>query len=265
MRTLVIGLDSATWSIMTPLIEQGRLPNLGRLMDSGVSGTLHSTVPPMTPSAWTSIATGVNPGKHGIYDFVAQDRETYHITPVNYSQLRRPAIWDIFNSYEKKVGIVNFPLAFPPPEVDSFFISGISSPQTGSFAYPAHLMNLLRESNYEIYPPSGLRRDARLYMDGVKRLTDIQVGVTLRLMRQEPWDLMLAVFMGADWVQHYLWNKEINGTSAIHDFYQYIDVKLGEMLSEAEDDWNIMVLSDHGAREIEGEIHLNRLLEEWGQ
>lgn len=263
-KALLIGLDCATWNVMRPLLEQGRLPNLQMLIDNGVSGTLRSTIPPMTPPAWTSIVTGLNPGKHGIYDFVAQDRETYRVTPVNYSRLTRPAIWDIFNAYSKKVGVVNFPLAFPPPEVDSTFISGIPSPEGKSFAYPAHLMRLLRSRNYRIYPRFGPNKGAKRYLQEVKQLTDIQVEVLLHLMREENWDLMLAVFMGIDWVQHYLWNEQIDGTNAVQDFYKYMDSKLGQILSQAEDGWNIVVVSDHGARGIEGEIHLNRLLEEWG-
>ena len=264
MKTLVIGLDCATWRVMTPLLKQGSLPNLQRLIGNGTSGTLRSTIPPMTPLAWTSIITGVNPGKHGIYDFVVQDCETYRVTPANYSCLTRPAIWNIFNAYGKKVGVVNFPLAFPPPEVDSFFISGIASPEKESFAHPAHVMNFLKSKNYRIYPRFGPNNGTKRYLDEVRELTDIQVEVALHLMKDEDWELMLVVLMGIDWVQHYFWDKEIDGTNAVHAFYQYMDGKLGEILSKVEEDWNIVVLSDHGARGIEGEIHLNRLLEEWG-
>ncbi len=263
-KTVVIGLDSASWRVISPLIEQGRLPNLQKLMKEGTSGTLRSTIPPMTPSAWTSVVTGVNPGKHGIYDFVEQDRETYRIAPVNYSRMSQPALWDIFSACSKRMGVVNFPLAFPPPEVDPFFISGISSPETESFAYPAHLMGFLRSKNYRIYPRVLPDKGIENYFDAIKELTDIQIEVLLHLMKQESWDMILAVFMGIDWIQHYFWDQEINGVNAVYAFYQYMDDKLGEMLSETECDWNIVVISDHGARKIQGEIHLNRLLEEWG-
>jgi predicted AlkP superfamily phosphohydrolase/phosphomutase len=264
MKTLVIGLDSATWRVMMPLLEQGKLLNLQKLIENGISGRLRSTIPPMTPLAWTSIVTGVNPGKHGFYDFVVQDDETYRVTPINYSRLFRPAIWDILNFYDKKIGVVNFPLAFPAPKVDSFFISGIASPEKQIFTHPSDLMDFLKSKNYRIYPTFGPNNGAKRYLHEIKELTDIQVEATLHLMKKTDWDLMIAVFMGIDWVQHYLWDKEIDGNNAVHDFYQYIDGKLGELFSAVEEDWNIIVLSDHGAREVKGEIHLNCLLEEWG-
>jgi predicted AlkP superfamily phosphohydrolase/phosphomutase len=264
MKTLVIGLDCATWRVMTPLIEQGDLPHLQMLMKEGASGILRSTIPPMTPLAWTSIVTGVNPGKHGLYDFVCQDCNTYRVTPVNYSRLFRPAIWDIFNAYDKKIGVVNFPLAFPTPQVESFFISGIASPENQNFAHPSYLMDFLQGKNYRIYPSFAPNNGAKRYLQEIKDLTDIQIEATRHFMKEEAWELMIAVFMGIDWVQHYLWDKKIAGNNAVHDFYRYIDVKLGEILSEAEEEWNIIVLSDHGAREIEGEIHLNLLMEKWG-
>ena len=67
-RVLVIGLDGATFDVMKPLVTEGRLPNLGRLMDQGSHGVLRSAYPPITPSAWTSFATGKIPcdlcGRH---------------------------------------------------------------------------------------------------------------------------------------------------------------------------------------------------------
>jgi predicted AlkP superfamily phosphohydrolase/phosphomutase len=57
-RVLVFGLDGATFDVVKPLVAEGRLPNLGRLMDQGSHGVLRSTHLPITPSAWTSFATG---------------------------------------------------------------------------------------------------------------------------------------------------------------------------------------------------------------
>ena len=67
-RVFVIGLDGATFDLLDPWIEDGRLPNLKKLMEKSAYGRLESTIPPISPPAWTSFMTGVNPGKHGIYD-----------------------------------------------------------------------------------------------------------------------------------------------------------------------------------------------------
>lgn len=263
-RTIVIGWDSASWAVITPLLRQGKLPNLKMLIDNGAAGNLYSTIVPMTPLAWTSIVTGVNPGKHGIYDFFTQDRQTYRVTPVNYTHLTRPALWDIFNSYGRKVVVVNFPLAFPPPKIDSCFISGIGASEKAVFAHPESMMKSLRNSKYKIYPGYSPTAKPKQYLRELKNLTDIQVDVVMDRIRHRDWELMLAVFMGIDWVQHYFWDKKINDANPVHDFYQYMDSKLGQIIAQLESDCNIVVLSDHGARKIKGEIHLNTLLEDWG-
>lgn len=263
-KTLVIGLDAATWRVMKPLMQEERLPNIQRLIHEGTSGILYSTIPPFTPSAWTSIVTGVNPGKHGFFDFVAQDHETYRVEYVNYSRLNRPAIWHIFNAYGKKVGVVNFPMAFPPPHVDSFFISGFPTPENKNYAYPRQLNTFLHRRKYRIYPCRQLRDGKEKYFYALKDLVDIRCNVAIELMKRYDWELFWVVFQALDWIQHYFWNEIIDGEDAIADFYCHIDHIIGHFLQEISDKWNVVILSDHGFHKIEGEIHINNLLEKWG-
>jgi predicted AlkP superfamily phosphohydrolase/phosphomutase len=264
MKTLVIGLDAATWRIMNPLIKQGKLHNIATLMKDGASGKLRSTIPPMTPLAWTSIITGVNPGKHGIYDFVTQDPKTYRVVPINYSYLTQPTIWDIFKAYGRKVGVVNFPLAFPPPKVDSFFISGLGSPEHEIYSYPPELDEYQKSCGYRIHPRFSPNKGTKRYFNEVKDLTEIQCDITIKLMKQWDWELLWVVFQGLDWIQHYLWNTTIDGENAVEAFYCYMDSIVGQLLKHVENDWNIVILSDHGFRMIKSEIHLNNILEKWG-
>ena len=69
-RVLIIGLDGATFRLIKPLISQGKLPVLSRLLKEGSHGELESTMPPMSAQAWTSFMTGRNIGKHGLVDFL---------------------------------------------------------------------------------------------------------------------------------------------------------------------------------------------------
>ncbi|RLE47527.1 MAG: hypothetical protein DRJ18_03130 [Candidatus Methanomethylicota archaeon] len=70
LRVIVIGLDGATWKLIKPWAEEGKLQTLKRLMEEGAYGELKSTIPPITAAAWASLLTGKNPGKTGIYDFL---------------------------------------------------------------------------------------------------------------------------------------------------------------------------------------------------
>src|ERR687898_24730 len=74
-RALLIGLDGATFDVLDPLMEQGAMPVLRRFIGSGARATLRSTVPALTPPAWTSLVTGRGPGSHGIFDFFRKDNE----------------------------------------------------------------------------------------------------------------------------------------------------------------------------------------------
>ena len=72
-RLMILGIDGASWDVLNIMIDRAVMPNLKKLISGGVSGTLASTVPPYTPIAWSTFATGMNPGKHGVFDFVTSD------------------------------------------------------------------------------------------------------------------------------------------------------------------------------------------------
>ncbi|MBN2431479.1 MAG: alkaline phosphatase family protein [Acidobacteria bacterium] len=264
MRTLVVGIDSATWRVIHPLMQAEKLPNFKKLTEEGVSGILRSTMPPLTPPAWTTIVTGVNPGKHGIWDFVQQDHNTYCVSPLNYRQMNVPAIWDIFNAHQRRVGILNFPLAYPPPEVDSFFVSGISTPDSSVFAFPASLMTTIESRKYRIYPSVAPSAGAKRYAGAVEDMTRVQLGFFGELLEQYDPELAMVIFMGVDWIQHHFWDPNSQTSDYLQSIYRLMDEVLGELIGLVDDDWNILVLSDHGACEIDGVIHLNSLLEDWG-
>src|SRR5574338_1393856 len=93
-RLTIIGLDAATWDVIDPLVKAGDLPNLARLAAEGTTGTLHSTIHPLTPHAWSTMVTGVNAGRHGIWDFTERDESGYSLRFVNGSYRRAPAFWN---------------------------------------------------------------------------------------------------------------------------------------------------------------------------
>ncbi len=264
MKTLVIGIDSATWSVLESMIRAGELPVFERLVAGGASGVLTSTLPPLTPPAWTSIVTGVNPGRHGIWDFVDQDPASYRVIPLDFGRMQTPAIWDIYAAHQRRVGVMNFPLAYPPPTVDDFFVSGICSPETGVFTHPASLMADIRAHDYRIYPRLGPGAGPRRYLRAIRELTRRQLDLFADLLGRTAPDLAWLVLMGVDWIQHYFWDGGRDPSGPVQTVYRLMDQALGELLSRLDDDWHVLVLSDHGACGIDGVINVNSLLEEWG-
>src|SRR5687768_8401483 len=104
-RTLLIGLDGATFTIMDQLMSTSVMPVLADVFKRGVRGELGSTANPLTAPAWTSLLTGVGPGHHGIFDFVRVEQTGSHPTfrLCTSSDIRSEMIWSIANRHGLRV------------------------------------------------------------------------------------------------------------------------------------------------------------------
>lgn len=80
MHTLIIGLDAFDPQVFEQLYEQGRMPNLGRYVTAGGYSRFAVSNPAQSEVSWTSIATGANPGSHGLFDFVHRDPASYNLS-----------------------------------------------------------------------------------------------------------------------------------------------------------------------------------------
>ncbi len=247
------------------MVERNELPNMAALINSGASGVLKSTDPPMTPLAWPSIVSGANPGKHGIYDFFELDRANYTAAPINvFSSIKTPVLWDIFNQHGKPAGIFNFPLAYPPPQINSFFVSGAFSPRKKNLAFPPELNKFINKRGYRANPSCDPTAGGEDYYAEIISITENQCEIALKLIRQYDCEMYFIVFQGLDWLQHYLWGRQIGDRDAINQAYRFMDRMVGRIINEIGEDWNTLVISDHGFTRSTAEIHLNSLLEEWG-
>jgi Tfp pilus assembly protein PilF/regulator of protease activity HflC (stomatin/prohibitin superfamily) len=122
-RVLILGIDSADWTIVNRLRAAGRLPTFDRLVREGASGPLRSIEPLLSPLIWTTIATGVGPEVHGILDFLVRDPDSGRMVPATSRFRRTPAIWNISSGYGKKTGIVGWLATWPAEAIDGFVIS----------------------------------------------------------------------------------------------------------------------------------------------
>ncbi len=125
-RLLVVGIDGAEWSVLTPLLDQGKLPNLARLINSGVACGLRSLEPKRkSPVIWTTIATGKYPEKHGISDYL--DASGGRILTSNVRTAR--TFWDILGEDGRRVTVIGWLVSWPAEPVNGFMV-------TDYFRYP---------------------------------------------------------------------------------------------------------------------------------
>src|SRR3954452_24921089 len=145
-KLIVVGLDAATFDVIDPLVEAGDLPNLAGLLDRGARGSLRSTTHPLTPLAWTTMVTGVNAGRHGIWDFVERDESGYLLRLINGSHSRAPALWTRLSQAGRRVGIVNVPFTWPAADVNGFAIAGMdAAAREEGMTTPRDLIHELQE------------------------------------------------------------------------------------------------------------------------
>lgn len=120
---LIVGWDGADWEVIDPLLAQGKLPHLAGLIERGVRAKLLSISPMLSPVVWTTIATGVEPSRHGILDFLVADANGGARQPVTSAQRRVPTIWELLSRSGVEVGVVGWWASWPADPVRGYLVS----------------------------------------------------------------------------------------------------------------------------------------------
>jgi len=283
-RVLIIGIDGGTFDIILPLIKDGKLPNIRYLMENGSHGYLKTTMPPMTFPAWTTFMTGVNPGKHGIFDFTERTPGTYMIRFINARARKAKTIWKRVSQTGKRVGVMALPVTFPPEELNGFMISGFDAPGVDALGdstsmYPPELLNELKQNVGDYIISSNIIREidkgrADIAIDIVLKTLGRKADTAKYLYKKEPWDLFMVLFGESDLAGHHYWkyfdpkspfysdNTPEKCKNAIQFVYEKIDQTIGEFLELIPRDTVVMLMSDHGfGGSSDHVIYLNKWLE----
>src|SRR5437660_10640693 len=263
------------------MLREGKLPNIARLLKDAGRATLMSSTPPLSPIAWASIITGVNPGKHGVYDFAQREPGSYDFVPNSSAKRRARAMWNILGDRGKRVCVVNVPLTYPAEKVNGVMISGFPSPPNAeNWTYPRSLGADLERELHDV----DFRKPVALVDDGeeegllqeLTKTTRNQVRVLKHLLAKERYDFVMTVFDGIDTASHSLWRYlDTNhpkydpklaeqGRKAFYRSYELADEAIGELLGEFDVRPNVIVLSDHGNGPVYYGVCINHWLAEKG-
>jgi predicted AlkP superfamily phosphohydrolase/phosphomutase len=281
---LVIGLDGATWDLIDPWMAEGRLPNLERLRRAGWSGPLASTMPPATLPSWSTFMTGVNPGKHGIFDFTRRRLGTYEVEFVNATFRKSPSIWRLLSDAGQRVCVLGLPGTYPPEALNGCMVSGFDSPVTtradASFVSPPALAPLVMElggfpfADFQEFRVS--RKWYRMALDRLLRGIEGKTRLATTLLRRDAWQCFMLLFGESDTVAHHYWkfldpqsprfDAEGAGEfgNAIRRVYEALDASIGSLTATVPEA-TVMVVSDHGFGGAGNKVvYLNRWLAEQG-
>ncbi|MBU0718655.1 MAG: alkaline phosphatase family protein [Planctomycetes bacterium] len=281
-RVLIIGLDGATFDVLGPLMDEGLMPRLQEAVARGAVGALQSTVPPITPAAWTTFMTGKQPASHGIIDFERLDFATNRLLMNSTRCLEHVrSLWQILSDKGLRVGSVNVPMTFPPTKVNGFMVSGFETPSPDSdFVFPRDL----REEILARWPDPVLgtrwRRkwlgNDRLFADNVAYMArSFQQGaeVTTWLGDKMGWDALMVVLKLVDNLQHKTWryldprwaDRNPVRRDIVKNCFHAADSAVGTLLDYAQaHNATVFIVSDHGHGSLEGKIQPNLLLQRWG-
>ncbi|RMF23658.1 MAG: hypothetical protein D6760_04935 [Deltaproteobacteria bacterium] len=278
-RVLIVGLDGVPFSLIAEWAKAGYLPTFARLMSEGVAGDLGSTMPPTSGPSWTSLSTGKNPGKTGIYDFLYRRPGTYVFPPVNTSVRSGKSLWRLLSESGKRVVVVNLPISYPVEPVNGVLISGWMTPYFATdYTWPPELGDEIRREigDYRIYPAETFsERGKKRFFEACDELLDLLTRTNLYLMNKQPWDLFMTVYFDTDRILHQLWHyldpehpwrrhiKEDLSQPVIR-YFQRLDADLARLIDAAGEDCRVIVMSDHGMGRASRFIVLNNLLLETG-
>jgi predicted AlkP superfamily phosphohydrolase/phosphomutase len=273
MKLMVIGLDCAAPQLV---FERWReeLPTLRGLMAAGAYGRLQSTHPPITVPAWAAMMSSRDPGELGIYGF--RNRKDYSYdgyTIANGAALPYDRAWDVLSRGGKQVILLGVPQTYPPKAINGCMVTDFLTPSTKSqYTYPPELkQEVERVSGGYVLDVEDFRTpDKQALLGRVYEKTKKHFRVAKHLVTTKPWDFFMLVEMGVDRIHHGFWSymdpahpKYEAGNPfehAIHDYYRYVDQEVGELIGLAPKDTVVMVVSDHGAKKMDGGICFNEWL-----
>ncbi len=279
-KLVVIGIDSADWSLWRPMLDEGRLPHLRKFMDEAAYGRMKTFYPlEKSPLLWASICTGVKPEVHGINYFVSGSDQK----PVNSSAWYAPALWDILGAADRSTAVMGMWTTYPARPINGVMVSdylpyghGRNRP-LANLAYPDSLSAIV--SQMRVAPESLGADDLGRFIDGAKlaeleekyptdirKLRDIfaadlgYLEVSRQMAADGDFDLFFFYLRGPDMISHHFYEflkpdnmrlapaaeKMAAFSEVVEKYYDWSDEVVGEVLSWFPPERQTVILSDHG-------------------
>lgn len=277
-KVAIIGLDSVPPELMFQKLLD-KLPNMKKMYEKGLHGSLETCHPPITVPAWMVMMTGKNPGKLGIYGFRHRKGFSYkegYI--VNSTTVKEKTIWEILSAEGKKSIVLGIPPGYPPKQVPNCNIVScfITPGMDKAFTYPAELKDeILRVTNGKyIFDVTFRTEDREAIKKELFEMTEKRFDVAEYLAKNKPWDFFIMHEIGFDRLHHAFWKffdpthpKYTKGNQYENldlEYYKMVDRRIGSLVDLFGEECVTFVLSDHGSKGMHGAFCVNQWLEKEG-
>jgi predicted AlkP superfamily phosphohydrolase/phosphomutase len=276
-RVMIIGLDCAEPSLVLER-WRGELPVLDGLIERGLHGRLTSVIPPITVPAWSCMMSSRTPGDLGVYGFRNRSDHSYEgLFIANGSAIKEPRLWDYATRRGKRSIVLSVPGTYPPRPLNGVMVTCFLTPSTQvQYTFPPMLRREVEQVVGEyMFDVKDFRTDDKEYLLGqVYEMTNRRFALAEHLLRTKPWELFAMVEMGPDRMHHGFWKdmdpehrKHVTGgpyEAAILDYHRHVDGLIGRLLEHADEETAVLVVSDHGAKRMDGGIRVNEWLRREG-
>ena len=276
-RMMIIGLDCAEPSLVLGRFRD-QLPTLSALADAGAYGRLESVVPPITVPAWSCMMSSRTPGDLGIYGFRNRADHSYDgLFIANGSAVKEPRLWDIVGRRGLRSIVLGVPGTFPVRPLNGLMVSCFLTPSTQSqYTFPPALRNEVEDVVGEyLFDCTEFRTDDKDdLLRQIYEMTDKRFALADHFLSTKPWELFAMVEMGTDRIHHGFWKdmdpahrKHVPGGAyeqAILDYHVHVDGLVANLLRHADDETAVLIVSDHGAKRMDGGIRINEWLRQEG-
>jgi predicted AlkP superfamily phosphohydrolase/phosphomutase len=228
-------------------------------MDQGATGPLRAWPNLNSAAAWSSMVTGYNPGRHGVYNFGdAIPQRGHQWRPVTAADRAQDPFWRLLSRAGQRVGVINVPVSYPADRLNGFMLSGMDAPGARSpgFTHPPDLIDELRQQGIDYVldvPNLGIaaRRAPHQLPRSVHTMVDARAQAVRYLMQTRVWDALMVVFVATDRVQHFFWPAgavppDHGHWAPIRELYRRIDAHLACLLDDIDQNTTVLIVSDHG-------------------
>jgi predicted AlkP superfamily phosphohydrolase/phosphomutase len=277
-KVVVVGLDGLNPELVDRWIDE--LPNMARMQSDGIWGPLESTVPPITPQAWTCAQSSKNPGAIGFWDFAYRDDYVYGEPKLVDSslQIRANPLYKRLSDMGKRTAIINVPVSYPPqPVQNGYVITSFMTPSLDKqFTHPPELRDevsalvgeyLIDASTSEM---NFRQMDKDLVLERIYRMDTQRFELLKHFIREKDCDYVFCVIMGTDRMPHlfyrYFDEKHVHYdpdpkyANALKDHYKFCDRQIGEVRDLLSPETALIVHSDHSVQRLDGRVNLNEWL-----
>lgn len=266
-RVVLIGIDGASYEMISHLADDGTLPHLQRLIEAGTFRRMTSSLPEVSPVAWSSIMTGADPAEHGVFGFTDLAPGSYRTTFTNSGTRDIPPFWDRKGS--GRAVVINMPFTYPARPLNGVLVAGFVALDLAKATYPPSLVPELERMHYRLDADSSkAHQSSDLFLKDLDRTLEARIAACRYLWDSEAWQTFVLVFTGTDRLSHFLWDAYLDPAHRYHeaflDHFRQVDAAIGELAQHLRAEDLLVVVSDHGFEVLEQNVFVNAILREAG-